>query len=782
MLKSFRRFINHFLWLLMSLMLVILVIGGILYAYMELELPDVSVLNDVHMQVPLRIYSADGKLIAEYGAKRRAPVTIDQVPKQLIQAILATEDARFYSHPGVDFIGIVRAAIAVIATGHKVQGASTITMQVARNFFLNPKKTYERKIKEILLAIKIDKTFSKEKILELYLNKVYFGSRAYGVSAAAHVYYGKSLSQLTLPQMAMIAGLPQAPSRNNPLNNPTNAMVRRNHVLERMYQVGYINKKTYQEAIQAPNTARYHEERVHLQAPYVAEMVRQAVFMMYGMRAYDSGIKVYTTLSSSLQDDAVQSLQSGLIAYSNRHGFERPTVNLGEPSDLNRVEWETWLQNQPSMDGLQPAAVLDVQPQQITVLLAQGESVVIPWSGLSWARPALSGGYVGARPKTASRIVSEGDVVYVTYLPDEKQWQLSQLPKVQGAIVALDPKSGAILALQGGFDFQLSAFDRIIQAQRQPGSSFKPFLYSAAFAKGYTLASLINDAPIMIRDSGENSWWRPENDTQEFYGPTRLRVALAESRNLVSIRLLRAIGVPYAIDYLQRFGFRPDELPHELSLALGSGVLTPMQEITGYAVFANGGYRVTPFFIEKMMGENNEVLYQAASQTPPEVITPQNAYLTTQGLREVIKSGTAKAAMVLNRTDLAGKTGTTNDQIDAWFSGFNSNLLATVWVGYDNSQTSLHEYGAKAALPIWIQFMKTALADQPEATMPEPADIVSARIDPKTGLLASAKAKNAIFEVFQKDDVPTQVAHHSVSAGTHEVGGEENTTAGEDLF
>lgn len=763
-------------------MVVIVMIGGALYAYMELKLPDVSVLNDVHMQEPLRIYSADNQLIAEYGAKRRAPVTINQVPKQLIQAILATEDARFYSHPGVDFIGIVRAAIAVIVSGHKIQGASTITMQVARNFFLTPKKTYKRKIKEILLAIKIDKTFSKDKILELYLNKVYFGSRAYGVSAAAHVYYGKQLNQLTLPQIAMIAGLPQAPSRNNPLNNPKNAMLRRNHVLARMYEVGDIDKKTYNEAILAPNTARYHEQQVNLKAPYVAEMVREALVMMYGMRAYDSGLKVVTTITAPLQNSATQSLQSGLIAYSDRHGFQKPTVNLGAPTDQNRAAWEAWLQNQPNIDNLQVAAVLSVAPQQVNFLLADGTTNSIPWAGLSWAKPALSGGYVGGSPKTASQIVSPGDVIYVTYLLDQKRWQLSQIPTVQGAMVVLNPKNGAILALNGGFDFQLSAFNRVLQAERQPGSSFKPFLYSAAFAKGFTLASLINDAPIMIRDSGENAWWRPENDTQEFYGPTRLRVALAESRNLVSIRLLQAMGISYALDYLQRFGFNSAELPHALSLALGSGVLTPLQEVTGYATFANGGYRVQPFFIVKITGENNELLYQAPTPSLVAVITPQNAYLITQAMRSVIQTGTAVAAKSLNRTDLAGKTGTTNDQIDAWFSGFNNNILATVWVGFDNSQTSLHEYGAKAALPIWIQFMKTALDNQPEAIMAEPADIVSVRIDPHTGLLASSGQKNAIFELFEKNTAPTQVAHAVSTTGSHEAESGVAASAGDDIF
>lgn len=728
-----------------------------LYLYMELALPDVSILNDVHMQVPMRVYSADNQLIAEYGVKRRAPVAINKVPKQLIDAILATEDARFYSHPGVDFIGLVRASVAVLSSGRKVQGASTITMQVARNFFLTRKKTYSRKIREILLAIKIDNKLSKDKILELYINKVYFGNRAYGVAAAAHVYYGKSLDQLTLPEMAMIAGLPQAPSRNNPLRNPKSAMIRRNHVLRRMYDVGFISKAQYEQAIKAPSTAQYHEEQVHLEAPYLAEMVREAMLMMYGPRVYESGVKVYTTISSSMQKEAVNALQSGLINYSKRHGYIKPSINLGLPSAQDIGMWETWLRDQPVVGNIRPAIVTALVDQTMSVLLSDGATVTIPWEGLAWAKAAAGDGYVGAAPHKARNIASVGDVVQVQYLADKKYWALTQIPQVQGAIVAVSPKDGAILALQGGFDFAYSAFNRVTQAERQPGSGFKPFLYSAAFDKGYTLASMINDAPLIIHDEGENRWWRPENDTMQFYGPTRLRVALAESRNLVAIRLLRAIGIPYAVDYMQRFGFDPDKLPHALSLALGSNVVSPMKLIKGYAVVANGGHAVTPYFISKVT-QDDKVIYQAPQANQPVVITPQNAYLLTQGLKSVIETGTAKAAKELNRQDLAGKTGTTNDQVDAWFSGFNSNLLATVWVGYDDHGKSLHEYGAQAALPIWINFMRAALVNQPEASMQEPAGIVTARIDPRTGALASPKNKRAIFEVFAQDTLPGKIA------------------------
>lgn len=811
MLHSFRRFIDHFFWALLSLLMTVVIVFGALYAYMEFELPDVSVLNDVHMQVPLRIYSNDGKLIAEYGARRRFPVTIDQVPKQLIQAILATEDARFYSHPGVDFVGLIRATVAVIASGHKVQGASTITMQVARNFFLTKKKTYSRKIKEILLALKIDKTLSKEKILELYVNKVYFGNRAYGVAAAAQVYYGKKLNQLTLPEMAMIAGLPQAPSRNNPLVNKENAMVRRDHVLKRMLEVGYINDKTYQQAILAPSTASYHEQHIQLDAPYVAEMVRQALVQMYGEGAYDSGLKVYTTISAHLQNDAIKSLQEGLMAYSKRHGFNKPSKNLGAPSNTNRAMWHQFLTDQPVYATCQAAAVLSLDSQQAQILLSDGTTAVIPWAGMSWAKPAVGDGYVGATPRSATQILSVGDVIWVHYSTDQKIWTLTEIPKVQGAMVVLNPQDGAVLAMQGGFSFRDSSFNRALQAKRQPGSNFKPFYYSAALDKGFTLASMVNDSPIMIRDTGENAWWRPENDDMKFNGPTRMRIGLEESINLVSIRILAAIGIPYAINYISNFGFDPAQLPHSLSLALGSGVLTPMQIATGYSVFANGGYRVTPYFIQHITNEENQTIYTATpqvacaacitnadlplSQMPssvaPRAITAQNAYLMTQALHGVIEEGTAKAAKSLNRSDLGGKTGTSNRFVDAWFSGFNSNLLATVWVGFDNSDTSLHEFGAEAALPIWIQFMKAALANQPIATMPQPAGIVSVRIDPNNGRLAPPGQKKAIFEVFQQSNVPSHFSrdapadvlptYHASNAGDSSAASSSGGN-GEDIF
>ncbi len=743
-------------------MITLVIVLGVVYTYVELQLPDVTSLKDVRMQVPLRIYTSDGKLIAQYGAKQRIPVKMQDIPPQMVNAVLAVEDARYYSHPGVDFIGIVRAAKAVISSGRKVQGASTITMQVARNFFLTRKKTYWRKVREILLALKIDKELSKDKVLELYLNKVYFGSRAYGVGSAAQVYYGKRLDQLTLAQMAMIAGLPQAPSMNNPLINPKRALDRRNHVLSRMLDVGFIDKAAYIKAIAEPLTATYHGERAQVYAPYVAEMARQVVVSQYGETAYDMGLNVYTTINAKLQTAANQALHDGLVSYTNRHSFKLPQKNLGDPQEANLNSWQIYLKRMSSLYDLRPAAILEDQADSVTALLSDGSTVTIDWAGLSWMRP---------KPTRPTQLVHPGDIVWVQKTSDG--WRLAQLPRVQGALVAMNPKNGSLLALAGGFDYRLSSFNRATQAERQPGSNFKPFIYSAALEKGFTWATMLNDAPIVIQDPGTHQLWRPHNNSKHFNGLTRLRIALMRSINMISIRLLQDIGIDYALQYISRFGFDSSRLPHSLSLALGSGGVTPLQIATGYSIIANGGYRILPHFVSKVVNQNNEVLFQdqpleaceaclSNPNLPKEqlplhmaqaVLTPQNAYLMTSGLQSVVQGGTAQAAKVLNRTDLAGKTGTTNNEADAWFSGFNSNIEATVWVGFDDL-SSLHEHGAEGALPIWVQFMKTALQNMPSATMPRPPGIVSARIDPRTGLLANAKTRATIFEIFDAKHLP----------------------------
>ncbi len=758
---------------LLSLLISVLIVAGCVYFYMMVHLPNVDQLKDMRMQVPLRIYTADGQLIAEYGEKKRIPVTIDQVPQTLINAIVATEDQRFFEHGGVDPVGLVRATKELLLTGKKSQGASTITMQVARNFFLNPQKTYARKINEILLAIKINQTFSKQQILELYLNKIYLGQRAYGVAAAAQIYYGKKLNQLTLPEMAMIAGLPQAPSRDNPITNPAAAKERRNHVLERMLDAGYINQQTYRQAIQAPvDDVSYHGAEIQVSAPYVGEMVKDMLVAQLGEeRTYTEGLKVYTTLNPTLQNAAETALKKGLIQYDQRHGWRGAEANWSKsPSD----SWPQQLQAVPTLGGLMPAVVLHTTAQDATLLLKNNNTITLPWSSIAWAKAYRESKYPGGAPTSANQILKSGDLVRV--LKTDDGWKLAQLPKVEGAIVSLDPRDGAILALDGGFSFDRSHFNRVTQALRQPGSNFKPFIYAAALAKGFTLATIINDAPLVINDTGDkNNLWRPQNNEQEFYGPTRLRVGLIKSRNLVSIRILRQIGIPYALKYVNNFGFDSTKLPRALSLALGSADVTPLEMVRGYSVFANGGYLVNPYIINKIEDNDGNLIYQAAPNVvcvdsncdanqlkhpAARTVDPDVAYLINNALQDVIEHGTGRGALVIGRKDIAGKTGTTNQQMDAWFSGFNAHVATTVWVGFDQPK-SLYEYGAEAALPIWIDYMEVALKDQPEVVLPTPADIVMVRIDPDTGLLAAPGQKNAIFEMFRKDDIPSE----SVSSG-----------------
>lgn len=732
---------------LMSLVFFGLIVSGCIYFYMIIKLPDVGQLKDIHMQIPLHIYSADGKLIGEFGEKKRIPVTLDQVPKVLIDAVLDTEDQRFYEHKGVDFVSLMRAAKIVFLSGKKSQGASTITMQVARNFFFSPEKTYQRKINEILLAMKIDSLFSKKEILELYLNKIYLGQRAYGVGAAAQVYYGKTLNALTIPEMATLAGLPQAPSRDNPIVNPEAALERRNHVLERMLENNHISMAEYKVAVAAPIVTHPHNLPTEVAAPYVAEMVRNAMVAQYGDETYDNGFKVYTTIDSHLQNVANQSLRDGILAYDKRHGYRGPEKNLGSH---DQSDWQAYLKEIINANGLYAAAVIASDDTMVRALLANGDTIKITGQNLTWGNRRVLG-------------LKSGDVIRVQK-DAAGQWQIAQLPKVEGALVALDPKNGGVLALVGGFSYAESNFNRVIQAGRQAGSGFKPFLYSAALEKGLTLATIVNDAPITFEDPTTHAIWQPQNDTQRFYGPTRLRVGLMESRNLVAVRLLQMIGVPYAADYVERFGFAHDEIPRLPSLALGTATLSPMKISVGFAVFANGGYKITPFFITKIENRDGKILFQAHPTTVPEnnpeknsvaprVITPQNAYLMTSALKDVISYGTAKKAAVLKRSDLAGKTGTSDDQKDAWFTGFNGDLITTVWIGFDQPQTT-YEHGSQAALPIWMQFMGEALAGKLEHSMVEPEGITTARIDPRTGLLAYPGQKNAIFEIFATDTMP----------------------------
>src|SRR3990167_5418857 len=688
-----------------SLFLSAIVIVGALY-YIEYELPNIDALNTVQLQVPLQIYTQDEKLIATFGEKRRIPIPYEQIPKPLIEAVLATEDQRYFKHKGVDIPGLGRAALRLLKTGKKLEGGSTITMQVARSFYLSRQKTMGRKIREILLAIKIEHKLKKQKILELYLNKVFLGNRAYGVAAAAAVYYGKPLNELTLDQYAMLAGLPKAPSSLNPLANPQAAKKRRDHVLSRMHDEGYIDNASYEKAIRAPLNASYHDLKTEVKASYVAELAREQLEQMYGDSIYTDGFKVYTTIISSTQHAANLAVRDNVLAYDQRHGYRGPIQNLGMPSLEAMDNWTKELNKIPIINKLEPAVVFEMTAKTITVLKRNGDLTIIPWTGLAWARKQINADYLGPRPKRANQIVKLGDVIYLNATPQGDQ--LAQMPIAEAGMVSLNPKNGAILAMVGGFDFQNSKFNVITRANRQPGSSFKPFVYSAALEKGYTLATVINDAPIVVEQM-DNSLWRPQNETHKFYGPTRLRTAIMQSRNLVSIRLLALMGLPYTTDYLKRFGFSAAQLPPGLSLALGTATVTPLQMAQAYSIFANGGQKVVPYIIDTIRDTQDQIIYQARPLVAceencsrevvaaPRVISQKNAFLMTSALHDVIQHVTATLAKTLGRYDIAGKTGTTQNQVDAWFAGFTPDLVAVAWVGFPQPQ-SLHEYGPQAAL------------------------------------------------------------------------------------
>lgn len=766
-MKKTAYFWRKGLWALVSLFFLFLVCASFLYLYLQSQLPNVDSLKTVQLQVPLRIYTQDGLLIQEYGEKRRIPVNYEDIPPTLIRAVLATEDQRFFDHPGVDIFGLGRAAVRMVQTGTKSQGGSTITMQVARNFFLNRKKTFLRKFNEILLAIKIDQELSKEKILELYLNKIYLGNRAYGVGAAAQVYYGKKLSELTLAQLAMIAGLPQAPSTQNPIANPLAAKKRRDHVLERLLEEKYITEDQYHEAVNEPLTAKYHGATLDVNAPYVAEMIRQSLYDHFGPGAYTKGYKVYTTIKGPLQTTANQVVEENLIEYDRRHGYFGPIANAGKVDAIPHDKLPKLISQYPIISNLIPAIIIDVQFQEASAITRSGQTITIPWKGLSWARPALKKGWVGQKPSEAQDVVKSGDVVYVRQ--NDNNWELTQIPKVEAALVALNPKNGAIEALVGGFNFEHSKFNRATQSSRQPGSTFKPFVYAAALNKGYTLSTLINDAPIVVDDPSQANLWRPHNDNRKFNGPMRLKEGLIRSRNMVSIRILDDIGIEYAIDFVTRFGFHKENLPRALSLALGSLSVSPLEMTAAYAVFANGGHKIEPYLIDRITDDEGNVLLQAkpsivcdnqceGQQIEPDLIAPRVipadvAFLMDSVLKGVVQQGTARAAKILNRNDIAGKTGTTNEQNDAWFAGYQPDLVVTTWVGFD-SPTSLHEYASQLALPLWIDFMRVALKDKPEQGMKTPENIIALHINPKTGLIAPERAADTIVEYFREEDVP----------------------------
>ncbi len=762
------------------------------------DLPPTETLREVRYQVPLRIYAADGSLIGEFGEKRREPLRYEEFPPLMVKAILAAEDDRFFEHPGVDYQGILRAVKTLLLTGSKAQGGSTITMQVARNFFLSREKTFLRKFNEILLAFKIEQELTKEEILSLYLNKIYLGNRAYGFEAAAQVYYGRSLQELDVAQLAMLAGLPKAPSRYNPVVNPKRALERRNYVLRRMRQLGFIDAATYHAALQAPVTARRHAPQFSVDAAYATEEVRREMVDRFGEAAYTAGYRVYTTIEPRLQRRANEAVQRGLIDYEFRYGYRGPEAQHDPLAWSEPDQWDELLKKLPRTPGLEAAVVVDADRDGAWVYGADGAIRHLCLEDMLWARAVDERGRKGAKPKAADQLLAAGDVVRIQR--HKRRWRLAQAPRVQGALVSLRPADGAILAVVGGYDFRSSHFNRATQGKRQPGSNFKPFIYSAALEKGFTAASLINDAPVVFDDPGLEDTWRPENYSGRFFGPTRLRVALMKSRNLVSIRLLRAIGIRYAIDYVQRFGFDPKELPRDLSLALGSATLTPLAIARGYSVFANGGYLIEPYLVTRIEDVDGRVVWQAEpavvcpqcllpegaegataaeaqvvavdggmppaaeeglvspARLAPQVLDPRNVYIMTSILQDVIQHGTGRRARVLKRHDLAGKTGTTNDQRDAWFSGFSPTVETTVWVGYDKPHPlGERESGARAALPIWIDYMAEALKGVPEHPLKRPPGLVTVRIDPRTGRRAGADFPGAIYETFRVEHVPKEM-------------------------
>jgi len=747
--------------LTLSLLICLSIASYFVYHKFKSELPDIKVLSKIEYQIPLSIYSADGLLLAQFGEKKRTPITTSNTPRQLINAFLSAEDGNFYSHPGVDITGLLRAAKQLILTGKKKQGGSTITMQVTRNFLLSREKTYKRKIKEIILALQIEQEYSKDKILELYLNKIYLGHRSYGIAAAAATYYGKNLSELNLSQLAMIAGLPKAPSAYNPISNPKRAHQRRDYVLRRMLELDHITPKEFDNAIKQPITAYFHANKPKAPAPYIAEMVRKQMVEEYGDKAFTLGLKVYTTIDSSLQSTTSKAVRSALYNYDQRHGYRSlPHKNeiAFEKSDFVTIA------------DIQTAQVIAIENNTALVKLKDDSIVELPFKNIKWARKFKSQNYLGAKLKSTNSLLKPKDLIQVRQL-ENKSWALAQVPNAEAAFVAVNSKNGAILALSGGFNFFHNKYNRATQSKRQPGSGFKPIIYTTALENGFTAASLINDAPVVVSDSSQESEWRPENYSKKFFGMTPLRTGLRKSRNLISIRLLRSLGVKKVIDTALRFGFVEDQLPNSLSLALGSGYATPLQMATVYSVFANGGFLITPHFIDHIEDHEGNIIFQAKPNIAcplcdqsinniagyaPRIISPQINFLMNSLLRDVVQRGTATAAKILNRHDLAGKTGTTNDQKDAWFNGFSSGIAASAWLGFDSSVSlGRYETGGKAALPIWIDFMQVALKNKAEEELTPPANITKVFIDPKTGLLAQPESEG-VWEYFRTSHEPTK--------------------------
>ena len=814
--KSPRRWLR---WLILATGLSLTAtLGGVAavigaYYYVAPGLPAAETIRDIPLQIPLRIFSRDGYLISEIGERRRILVTYDEVPQHVVDAFVAAEDQRFWVHPGIDFRGILRALFQLISTGNIESGGSTLTQQLARSYFLNLDQTIERKFKEASLAVRIEQEFTKQQIMALFLNKMFFGQRAYGVSAAAQVYFNKELQDTSVAEAAILAGVLPAPSRYNPVRSAANAEMRRGYVLGRMRDLDYIDERSYDEAMAEPVESQMHGAAVQLNAPYVAEMVRRKMLEDYGEATYTAGYQVVTTLDSRLQEAANYSLRNGLLEFTRRRGYRGPINKLELTPEILASPFEEWpveirqALQQYAPGGLSVALVTSINESDnsAVVIVRNGESLTIPWGGISWANPFIDRASYGPAPEAAVDVLAQGDVVLIMPTAADT-WALAQAPEAQAAVVNLDPQDGSISSLAGGFDFSISKFNRVAQAYRQPGSSFKPFIYSAALEHGNTVATIVLDAPIVISSSELEAVWRPINYSGRFYGPTRLREALVRSMNLVSVRLLLfETGIGNAVRHIAKFGFGDAALPRNGSLALGGGSASPLDMAQGYAVFANGGYLVKPYVIDSIFGPEGETLYRAdpavvcepcqidpdkarSNQSPadedllerisdlgadyrpdaaaapelfaavnaaPRVISAQNAFLIQDLMRDVIRRGTGRRALVLGRRDLSGKTGTSNDQRDAWFGGFNSNIASVVWVGYDDDlPLGPGEEGSRTALPIWIEFMRIALRGVPESQMPMPKGIVSVLINRETGCPARAGQGNTTFEFFREGHVP----------------------------
>ena len=754
------------------------------FYYLKPTLPDVAQLRDVRLQIPLRVYSRDGRLLGQIGEQRRVPVTWEEIPKVVVQAVLAAEDDRFFQHPGVDWQGVVRAVLIAAFTGEATQGGSTLTQQLVRTTLITNERQLRRKLREIFLSLQLENELTKNEIFTLFVNTQFLGQRSYGFAAASETYFGKSLGQVNASEAALLAGILKAPSKLNPSASLQAATDRRAYVLRRMHELDYLDDKAYESAIATPISRDLHGPRVEVDAPYVSELVRQSLYETYGEGLYTDGYKVVTTIDSRLQRAADVALRSAVLEYDRRHGYRGRIARLALPAEVDDAALAIELERYPVVGGLQPAAVVKVGREDATVVARNRKRYRLPMEGMRWARSVRAVDSADTGPTKPREVVATGDVVYVLPTGGEEAL-LAQLPEVQGAFVALDPHDGAVVAMTGGFDYQASKFNRVTQARRQPGSSFKPFIYSAALEAGFTPASILLDAPVVYEKPAsedgteEEEDWRPVNDSRRFYGPTRLRDALARSRNLITIRLMRQMGIPYTRDYVQRFGLPAEHIPADLTAALGTAQLTPLEMAGGFAVFANGGSRVPSYLVERLYAADGSILKQAEpriacvdcalpnpegggaavtldeEQLAPRVISEANAWIMTDLMREVIRSGTGQRARALGRSDIAGKTGTTNDGRDAWFSGFNADLVASAWVGFDQERPlGNDEEGSHTALPMWIYFMREALAGRPGHRLPMPDGVVTARISPETGELAGGNDPTAIFEYFLADHLP----------------------------